>query len=148
MKKRYYVLIFCMIIMVSWVFFSLSQPAIIVGKSDDWKVVYKPRKGGVTDSEEYPWEGKITWRHIMGEPKILSVDLLIDGKYINDLDADAAKKGNGNFDGKVLDDPETFYNGPDKTIQGMRIVWEKNDIKHTDKILFERKKRLFVKPLF
>ncbi|MBC1209947.1 hypothetical protein HB815_03300 [Listeria booriae] len=148
MKKQHYIFIFCMILIVGWEIFSLNQPAIIVGKSRDWKVVYEPRKGDVADSEEYPWSGKVIWRHLIGEPEIVSVDLLIEGKYINDVDADATKKGNGNFDGKVLDDPETFYNGPDKTIQGMRIIWKKDGTSHTDEIIFERKKRLFVKPLF
>lgn len=101
----------CFLLLLAWLIFSAFQPAIIIGESDNWKVVYKPRKGmdGV-DTERYPWNGKIKWRHSFSEPQIESVDLWIDNKYVNELDRDAAKKGNGNFNGKVIEDPETFYN--------------------------------------
>lgn len=100
------------------------------------------------DTERYPWSGKIKWRHSFSEPQIESVDLWIDNKYVNELDRDAAKKGNGNFNGKVIEGPETFYNGPDNRIEGMRITWKENGKKQTESFKFKREKRLFVLPLF
>lgn len=100
------------------------------------------------DTERYPWSGKIKWRHSFSEPQIESVDLWIDNKYVNELDRDATKKGNGNFNGKVIEDPETFYNGPDNSIEGMRITWKENGKKQTESFKFKREKRLFVLPLF
>lgn len=140
-------LLVCFLFLLAWLIFSAFQPAIIVGESDNWKVVYKPRKGTEADSIAYPWTGKIKWRHMFSEPQIESVDLWIDNKYVNDLDKDAAKKGNGNFNGRVIKDSETFYDGPDNSIKGMRITWLENGKKHTESFKFKRKKRLFVIPL-
>lgn len=149
MKKSLWVLLGCFLLLLAWLIFSAFQPAIIVGESDHWKAVYKPRKGmdGV-DTEGYPWSGKIKWRHFFSEPQIESVDLWINNKYVNELDRDATKKGNGNFNGKVIEDPETFYNGPDNSIEGMRITWKENGKKQTESFKFKREKRLFVLPLF
>lgn len=140
-------LLVCFLLLLAWLIFSAFQPAIIVGESDHWKVVYKPRKGTEADSIAYPWTGKIKWRHMFSEPQIESVDLWIDNKYVNDLDKDAAKKGNGNFNGRVIKDSETFYDGPDNSIKGMRITWQENGEKHTESFKFKRKKRLLVIPL-
>lgn len=149
MKKSLWVLLGCFLLLLAWLIFSAFQPAIIVGESDHWKAVYKPRKGmdGV-DTERYPWSGKIKWRHFFSEPQIESVDLWINNKYVNELDRDATKKGNGNFNGKVIEDPETFYNGPENSIEGMRITWKENGKKQTESFKFKREKRLFVLPLF
>ncbi|STY44189.1 Uncharacterised protein [Listeria grayi] len=72
--------------------YSVSQPKIIVGSSENWKAVYKPRKGDGADSIAYPWSGKIKWRHIFSQPNLQSVDLLIEDKYVNMLDKDSSKK--------------------------------------------------------
>lgn len=148
MKKKYIVLIICVVILGSWILYSVNQPASIVGKSENWKATYKPRKGmdGV-DSISYPWYGRIKWRHMFREPQIYSVDLLIDNKYVNKYVKADAKKGGGNFDGKTMTDYDTFYDGPDKSVAGMRITWQENGKSHTESFKFKRKKRLLVIPL-
>lgn len=85
---------------------------------------------------------------MFSEPEVTSVDFLIDGKYSNNLSRNEAKKNNGVFDGKTIVDHETFYDGPDKSIQGMKIKWIENGEKYTETFKFERRKRLFVLPLF
>ncbi|EUJ27109.1 Uncharacterised protein [Listeria grayi] len=148
MKKMILFLLSGLLLLLAWFIFSAFQPAIIIGESDNWKAAYKPRKGmdGV-DTERYPWNGKITWQNAGSEPEIESVDLLTDNKYQNKYMKTDAEKGGGNFDGKTLTDYETFYNGPDNSIKGMRITWLENGKKHTESFKFKRKKRLFVIPL-
>lgn len=148
MKLPFKLLIIVIIFIAAWLIFSYTQPAIIIGESKHWKAVYKPRKGDEADSIAYPWTGKIKWQDKSTEPHIQAVDSLVDNVYVNELDKDSAKKGNGNFNGRVISDPETFYDGPDKSIQGMRITWKIDGKKHTETFKFKRKKRWFVLPLF
>lgn len=146
MKKVYVYLLISITILLIWFIFSAFQPAIIIGESDHWKATYKPRKGDAADSISYPWNGRITWKNKEGNLKLLAVDGLYEGSYKEILDKDASE-GKYNFNGKVIYDPETFYNGPDNSIKGMRITWQENGKKHTETFKFKRKKRLLVMPL-
>lgn len=148
MKNKYVLILISIVLIISWMVYSVNQPKIIVGSSKNWKVVYKPRKGDEADSISYPWAGKIKWRHLFTQSDLQSIDLLIENRYVNMLDKDSSKKGNGNFNGRVVKDIVTFYDGPDKTKKGMRITWKKDGKKHTETFKFERRKRLFVFPLF
>lgn len=149
MKKMMLFLLSGLLLLLVWLIFSAFQPAIIIGESDNWKATYKPRKGTAADSISYPWKGTIEYKGTSKEPVNISVDLLDSGKYINNYMTliNGTEIGDGNFDGKRQTDYETFYNGPDKSIKGMRITWLENGKKHTESFKFKRKKRLFVIPL-
>ncbi|MFC0492904.1 Uncharacterised protein [Listeria grayi] len=149
MKKKYKFLLISTLIFIAWLIFSAFQPAIIIGESDNWKATYKPRKGTAADSISYPWKGTIEYKGTSKEPVNISVDLLDSGKYINNYMTliNGTEIGDGNFDGKRQTDYETFYNGPDKSTEGMRIRWQENGKSHTESFKFKRKKRLLVMPL-
>lgn len=149
MKKMMLFLLSGLLLLLAWFIFSAFQPAIIIGESDNWKAAYKPRKGPAADSISYPWKGTIEYKGTSKEPVNISVDLLDSGKYINNYMTliNGTEIGDGNFDGKRQTDYETFYNGPDKSTEGMRITWLENGKKHTESFKFKRKKRLFVIPL-
>ncbi|WP_149024262.1 hypothetical protein [Listeria cornellensis] len=148
MKKKKYFWLIIIVLLVSWITYSLLQPAIVYSKGDYWKIVYKPRGSGVTDSAGNPWSGYIKWRGLK-EPKVLQVDLIVDGELVNLFEErDLKKNKDANFDGRTIFDPETFYNGPDiSSIQAIKIAWEKDGENYEEVVKLKMYKRIFI-PFF
>lgn len=130
------------------IIYSLMQPAIVYSKGEYWKVVYKPRNGGVTDSTVQPWSGYLKWRGLT-EPKVLQVDLVMDGESVNLFEErDLKKNKDANFDGRTVSDATTFYNGPDiSSVQAIKIAWEKDGKNYEEVVELKMYKRIFI-PFF
>ncbi|MBC1357077.1 hypothetical protein [Listeria booriae] len=145
---RKYILLIGALLLGSWITFSLLQPATVYSKGEYWKVVYKPRGGGVTDSVGHPWSGYIKWRGLM-EPKVLQVDLVMDGELVNLFEErDLKKNKDANFDGRTIYDSMTFYDGPELgSVQAIKITWEKDGEVVSELLYLKWKRRMFVKPL-
>ncbi|AQY50641.1 hypothetical protein PWEIH_15353 [Listeria weihenstephanensis FSL R9-0317] len=150
MKKKICTGIALSVILI-YVGISLNQPPILKGSSENWSIVYKPRKGDEADTEKYPWRGVIKWRN-MNDVKLLKVEQK-DGKEAYPLfDKEMLAVETGNFNGKKLIDNETFYNPPKKEVLGdsttFKITWEKDGTMKSELVDLYWKKRYFVKPLF
>lgn len=145
---RKYILLIGVLLLGSWITYSLLQPAIVYSKGEHWKVVYKPRGGGVTDSVGHPWSGYIKWRGLM-EPKVLQVDLMMDGELVNLFEErDLKTNKDANFDGRTISDSLTFYDGPDLgSVQAIKIAWEKDGKKHEEVVKLKMYKRILM-PFF
>ncbi|MBC2367295.1 hypothetical protein HBP99_01565 [Listeria booriae] len=145
---RKYILLIGVLLLGSWITYSLLQPAIVYSKGEHWKVVYKPRGGGVTDLVGHPWSGYIKWRGLM-EPKVLQVDLVMDGELVNLFEErDLKKNKDANFDGRTVSDSLTFYDGPDlSSVQAIKIAWEKDGKKHEEVVKLKMYKRILI-PFF
>lgn len=148
MKKKKYFWLIVIVILGSWITYSLLQPAIVYSKGEYWKVVYKPRVGGVTDSTVEPWSGYLKWRGLT-EPKVLQVDLVMDGKSVNLFEERDLKKNKyANFDGRTISDSTTFYDGPDiSSVQAIKIAWEKDGKNYEEVVELKMYKRIFI-PFF
>ncbi|MBA3924815.1 hypothetical protein [Listeria rustica] len=138
-------------VILIYVGISLNQPQILKGSSENWSVLYKPRKGDEADTEKYPWMGVIKWRN-MNDVKMLKVEQM-DGKEAYPLfDKEMLAVETGNFNGKKLIDNETFYNPPKKEDLGdsttFKITWEKDNTMKSELVVLRWEKRYFVKPLF
>ncbi|AQY50642.1 hypothetical protein HB943_03260 [Listeria weihenstephanensis] len=148
MTKKKYRWLIVIIFLGSWITYSLLQPAIVYSKGEYWKVVYKPRAAGVTDSTDHPWSGYIKWRGLT-EPKVLQVDMMMDGESVNFLEEhDLKNKKAGNFDGRTIPDPMTFYDGPDiDEVQAIKITWEKGNKIYEEVVKLKMYKRSLI-PFF
>lgn len=149
MKKKIFIgIVLSMVFVYVGVLF--IQPPILKGNSENWSVVYKPRKGDEADTEKYPWTGVIKWRKT-GKVKLLKIEQIDGTKKYPLFDKEILAVEAGNFNGKKLIDNETYYNPPkrkdlpDGTI--FKITWEKDGEKKTELVDLKWKRRLFVKPL-
>lgn len=75
--------------------------------------------------------------------------MMMGSELVNFLEEhDLKNEKDGNFDGRAIFDPETFYNGPDiSSVQAIKIAWEKDGKNYEEVVKLKMYKRIFI-PFF
>ena len=139
MKKTLIVLSFIFIILISWVLYSYTRPAILVGKSDDGNWYAEYVQESVPDKKDI-WSGKLRWQ---GEGTI-AVTLLEFSENGHVLTSDDEEKVDVN-PGDHLDFV-AIGERPNNSDYILRIQWNIDGKSMEETINFQQKKRFFILP--
>lgn len=138
MKKTLIVLSFIFIILISWVLYSYTRPAILVGKSDDsnWYAEYVQES--VPDKKDI-WSGKLRWQG-EGTIAVTLLEFSENGHVLisNDEEVDVNPRDYLDF--------VAIGERPNNSDYILRIQWNIDGKSMEETINFQQKKRFFILP--
>lgn len=139
--KKFLIIIFpILVVILAWVIYSYTRPAILVGKSEDgnWSAEYAPE---TLLSKKDIWNGHVIWQ---GTDSISSVTLIEFRTVDSVLTSNDAEKVNIK-PGDVLEFV-SIGSKPSNDSHLLYIEWFENGVSKKETIHFHEKKRFFILP--
>lgn len=140
MRKILIIIIPILVVILAWVIYSYTRPAVLVGKSEDgnWSAEYAPE---TFLSTKDIWNGHLIWK---GKNSISSVTFIefrtVDSVITsNDVEKVNIKPGD-------VIEFVSIGNKPSYDSYVLYIEWVENGVSKKETIHFEKKKRFFILP--